>query len=140
MQLLVGKRPICLPSHQCLVSDVKQAVDRINPPFMVNSGPAHFAVRRRVFLLVEDVRVECENEGELGLACKLIAEDHNKWQEGDHQACADETHRMEQSAQAHMEAESSDDEDDVDSEEDISIQEWGQMGYKWFKREDVAYI
>ena len=25
-------------------------------------------------------------------------------------------------------------------EEDISIQEWCQMGYKWFRREDVLYI
>ena len=124
-------------------------MERINPPFVVVgntvgiAAPGRFAIRRRVFFSAEDVRVECENEGELGLACKLMAEDHNRWQEGDSQtlACVAETHRMELEALKRIE-EGNDEvsEDEAHSEEDISIEEWGQMGYKWFRREDIAYI
>jgi hypothetical protein len=84
MQLQVGRRPVRLPSRQCVPDDVKQLVDRINPPFVVHhhggvpdSHPLSFSIRRRVFFTAEDVRVECENEGELGLAYKMVAEDHN---------------------------------------------------------------
>lgn len=152
MHLHVGRRPICLPQHQCAAEDVRHAVERINPPFVVigntfgGGGEAtqgRFAVRRRVFFSAEDVRVECENEGELGLACKLVAEDHNKWQEGDGQtrACVDETLGMEQEAIRRIE-EGKDEvsEDEAVSEEDISLEEWSQMGYKWFRRDDVVYI
>jgi hypothetical protein len=31
-------------------------------------------------------------------------------------------------------------EDEAVSEEDISLEEWSQMGYKWFRRDDVVYI
>ena len=146
MQLLVGRRPIRLPSEQCGPDGVRRAVERINPPFVVTGGPGNegrFAVRRRVFFETEGVRAECENDGELGLACKLIAESHNHWQEGDSQnrACIEETLRMEQAAEERMHAGLSEEEGDAAlSEEDISIEEWGQMGYKWFRREDVTYI
>ena len=152
MQLLVGRRPVRLPSRRCDAECVRRAVERINPPFVVAARgefgegeaiPARFAVRRRVFFEAEDARVECENDGELALACKLMAEGHNRWDEfGDPYTPAhmDETRRMELAAVARMEAESSEDETEARSEEDISIEEWGQMGYKWFRREEVSYI
>lgn len=153
MQLLVGRRPVRLPPRRCEAECVRRAVERINPPFVVVAGrdsrdgetPSGFSVRRRVFFEAEDARVECESDGELALACKLMAEGHNRWDEfGDPHARAhtDDTRRMELAAAAHMEeAESSDDDaDGARSEEDISIEEWGQMGYKWFRREDVSYI
>lgn len=127
---------------------MRRAVERINPPFVVmarnepagrGAAPSGFSVRRRVFFEAEDARVECENDGELALACKLMAEGHNRWGEfGDPHT--DETRHMELAAVARMEAESSEDEAEARSEEDISIEEWGQMGYKWFRREEVSYI
>ena len=150
MQLQVGRKPIRLPSHRCAADEVKLAVNRINPPFVVHhpdggsdSQSLSFSVRRRVFFTAEEVRVECENEGELGLACKMVAEDHNRWQEcGDSQnrLCIEETEQMETMARERLAAAESSDSENALSEEDISIEEWGQMGYKWFKREDVAYI
>jgi hypothetical protein len=150
MQLQVGQRPVRLPPHQCVSDDVRRAVSRINPPFVVHhqgggsdNQPLSFSVRRRVFFTAEDVRIECENDGELGLACKMVAEDHNRWQKCDDQnrSCVEETEQMETAARERLTvAESSDEGENAMSEEDISIEEWGQMGYKWFKREDVAYI
>ena len=91
-------------SDAVLIKRLEAAVERINPPFVVTGGPENegrFAVRRRVFFETEGVRAECENDGELGLACKLIAESHNHWQEGDSQnrACIEETLLMEQAAE-----------------------------------------
>jgi len=146
MQLTVGRRPIQLPSRACGVDDVRRAVERINRPFVVatdSNSDQRFSVRRRVFFSVEDVRVECENDDELGLACKLITEDHNRWQECDDQnrKCMEETELIELEIRTREENETScSSEDEAQSDEDISIQEWGQMGYKWFKREDVTYI
>ncbi len=147
MQLLVGRRPIQLPSQRCEAENVRRAVERINPPFVVIQGKdaERISIRRRVFFEAEGVRVECENDGELGLACKLVAESHSQWHEGDEaretQACIEETRRMEQAAEEGAQA-SDGGEGDAEalSEEDISIEEWGQMGYKWFRREDVTYI
>ena len=121
----------------------------MNRPFVVaanntNNAEQRFAVRRRVFLCAEDARVECENEHELGLAFKLITEYHNRWQEFDeqNQKCIEETEKIELETKLRMENEDStgSSEDEAQSDEDISIQEWGQMGYKWFRREDVTYI
>jgi hypothetical protein len=28
----------------------------------------------------------------------------------------------------------------IKEEEDITIDEWGQRGYKWFRKEDVVYL
>jgi hypothetical protein len=102
-----------------------------------------FAIRRRVFISTEDVRAECENDGELGLACKLIAEDHNRWQECDDQnrKCLEETEQIESEIREREENDgTSSSGDEAQSDEDISIQEWGQMVYKWIKRVDVTYI
>ncbi len=131
-----------LPSRPCFPDDVRKAVARINRPFVVMAAE-RFAVRRRVFISTEDVRVECENDGELGLAYKLISEDHNRWQECDsaNQRCMEETEQLERETREREENDDSGSSgDEAQSDEDISIQEWGQMGYKWFKREDVTYI
>jgi hypothetical protein len=148
MQLVVGRRAVRLPRHGCQAEDVKHAVERINPPFVVMAPDSanRFAVRRRVFLTAEDVRVECENEGELGLACKLVAEDHNRWRDSSWwddqtQACVAETEGMELAAQERLLENGEDSSgEEAKSDEDISIEEWGQMGYKWFRREEVTYI
>ncbi len=146
MQLLVGHRPINLPARPITPADVLRAVEKMNRPFVVavkTPAEQRFSVRRRVFILAEDIRVECETDGELGLACKLISDDHNRWQDTDtrNQECIEETERMEQAAIARMASDDSGSSgDDAQSDEDISIQEWGQMGYKWFRREDVTYV
>jgi hypothetical protein len=143
MRLVVGRRPIQLPSRPCVSDDVWRAVGRINPPFVVNPGSeGRFSVRRRVFFSAEDIRVECENEGELGLACKLIMEDHNRWQDcdDDNQRCMRETELAESEMREREENDTSSDEDEAHSDEDICIEEWHQRGYKWFKGDDVAYI
>ena len=55
-----------------------------------------------------------------------------------------ETERMEAEARARMEAplEEADflPEELLKEEEDISIDEWSQLGYKWFTKEDVVYL
>jgi DNA-binding transcriptional regulator GbsR (MarR family) len=92
--------------------------------------------------------VECENESELRFACKLVAVDHNQWQTTSCnetlQRDMDETEEMEAEAKARMEAPLGEEdylpEELVDEEEDISIDEWSQMGYKWFNKEDVVYL
>ena len=94
-----------------------------------------------MFLEGAGLRVECDGDGELSLACKLSAEDHNLWQTSeDTHACVQDTDRIEQKIQEHMQ-EPADEEDDAPrEEEDISLLEWAQLGYKWFKRDEVTYI
>lgn len=162
MQLLVGRRPVRLPQGQCVPDDVKRAVQRINCPFVVfvappvsagrpaaaamgDGGGGRFSVRRKVFLTAEDVRVECENEWELGLACRMVAEDHNRWQQADDEdgsnhRCMQETEELEERAALAAESDEGHSGDEAQSDEDISIQEWGQLGYAWFRRVDVANI
>jgi len=139
MKLYVGKRPISLPSRPCVTEDVRAAVDRANPPFVVKADGGGFSARRRVFFAVEGVRVECENDQELHLACKLLSEDHNQWQTPDDTwKCIDETARMERAIEESPIISSED--EGPDENEDITMDEWSQMGYKWFKRDDVLYI
>ena len=139
--LSVGKRQVTLPPRPCFADDVLREVRRLNPPFVVK-GPEEFRVRRRVFLEANGVRVECENEAELRLACKLSAEEHNQWHvPDDTRGVVDDTERMEREVRRRMdEPDAPDDESAPKEEEDISIEEWGQLGYKWFKREDVLYV
>jgi len=50
---------------------------------------------------------------------------------------------MQMAAEMHMNnPEESEDEScaEAKEEEDITISEWNQLGYKWFRREDVCYI
>ena len=155
MLLSVGpKNPVGLPSRYCDADYIHHTVDRLNPPFSVHpqvSGKKKpFSVRTRVFLSVEGLSIECENENELHFACKLVAMDHNRWQQQTNccderqQQDMDETAAMEAEAKARMEAPIGEEdflpEELVDEEEDISIDEWSQMGYKWFKKEDVVYL
>ena len=141
MMLSVGKRKVTLPSRPCFVDDVLHEVRRLNPPFVVKGIAKDIRVRRRVFLTAGGVRVECEDEGELRLACKLCAEEHNQWQTPDDaRRVTLETEAMEREV-AHRLAQPDDSpSEEAKEEEDISIEEWGQLGYKWFRREDVLYI
>ena len=139
MKLYVGKRPIRLPGRPCMAEDVRALVDRANPPFVVKGDGGGFSARQRVFFAVEGVRVECENEQELRLACRLLSEDHNQWQTPDDAwKCIDETARMERAIEESPPVASED--EAPDESEDITIEEWSQMGYKWFKRDEVLYI
>ena len=104
-------------------------------------------MRKRVFLSVDGLSVECENDNELRFACKLVSLDHNRWQAGGDenlQQVLAETERMEAEAKERMEAPL--DETDfqpgeiVKEEEDITVDEWDQLGYKWFKKEEVVYL
>ena len=138
----MGKRAVRLPwSRPCDADDVLREVDRANPPFCVHPADAPpFTVRRRVFLEAMGLRVECEDSGELRLACKLSAEAHNRWQLPDEsRAVVEDTLRMETSAG--MEDGDTDDEDGrVCEEEDITLEEWSQLGYKWFRKDEMAYV
>jgi hypothetical protein len=149
MMLSVGKKTVRLPSGYCDADRIRDAVNRINPPFSVRPQEEgkRFSVRRRVFLTVDGLSVECENDAELRLACKLVSLDHNRWQTCDDenlQGLMAETARMEAEAKARMEAPLTESdflpEEILKEEEDISIDEYYQLGYKWFKKEDVVYL
>jgi hypothetical protein len=148
MMLTIGRKAMRLPQGYCDAERIKGAVDRHNPPFSVHPQYGqHFSVRKKVFLSVDGLLVECENEDELYFACKLVALDHNRWQTHDdenlHQIM-DETARMEAEAKTRMEAPLGEEDilpgEIVTEEEDISIDEWSQRGYKWFQKEDVVYL
>lgn len=138
MKLLIERRPVILPRDRpCLPDEVRARMHRANPPMVVhtNNG-ANFKVRRRVFFETEDVRVECENDAEVWLACRLKAEAHNaplSW-------CDPETEEIEREIERRGIEEVSDDEDVPAEEQDISLQEWEQLGYKWFRNEECVYI
>ena len=147
LRLSVERKAVRLPSGFCDAERVHQSVARISPPFTVHTGfsKKKFSVRKRVFFSVDGLSVECENEAELHLACKLVALDHNRWQTSeDLHEITQETESMEANAKARMEAplEESDflPEELVTEEEDVTIDEWSQLGYKWFKKEEVIYL
>ena len=143
MRLTVEQRTVKLPNRMCDEVDIRQTVHSLNPPFVVDVGRGkRFSVRRKVFLHDGNgLKVECENEDELRMACKLCAESNNRWHSPeDTQATVLETEWMEtESAKRLLEPCVMEDEAPKE-EEDISIQEWSQLGYKWFKHEDVMYI
>ena len=147
LRLLVERKVVRLPSGFCDADQVHQSVAQTGPPVTVHTGFSQkkFSVRRRVFFSVDGLSVECENEAELHLACKLVALDHNRWRmcEDIHEITK-ETESMEAEAKARMEAplEESDflPEELVTEEEDVTIDEWSQLGYKWFKKEEVIYL
>ncbi len=148
-KLFIGRKPLALPPRRCTVDEAQGEARRRNPPFVVmdeSLQQRRFSVRRRVFLVTGDgLRVECEDDaGELRLACKLLVEDHNRWQDAsdDTLECVLETEAMERRAEERGPP-SEDEEGDEEApkeEEDITIEEWGQLGYKWFRKEDVLYI
>ena len=139
IHLDVERKPIHPPRGFCDPQDVESAVARSAPPMVVQPESGKwFSVRRRVYLSVgENVRVECENDGEIGMACKLVAADHNQWQvEDDTREVLADTERVEDEVQKWMEApleEAEKEEKVVDEDDDISMEEWSQMGYRWFQ-------
>ena len=138
IRLFVGRQQVVLPRRRCEPEDVARAASRLNPPFVVRTPRGgRFCTKKRVFLDAGGVRVECENDAELGFACRLLAEEHNLHYTTEEDP---ETGRMEAAALAHMQAPDSDEDEAPKEDEDISLQEWEQLGYKWFKREDVTYI
>jgi hypothetical protein len=141
MKLFVGKRPI--PIRGALSEDeVQRLVSKARRPFVVKTASGkNFTSLARVFLTTEaGARVECEDEHELRFACRLLAEESGLCRDDSNFECIRETESMERATAEFMNdpAESSDDE--PREEEDISIEEWGQLGYKWFKYEEVHYI
>ena len=148
MMLSVGRKAMSLPSGYCDADSVHEVVVRHAPPLVVYPlASQKFSVQKRIFLSVDGLSVECENEDELYFACKLVAMDHNRCQTHDDenlQQVIAETARMEAEAKARMEAPLGEEDmlpgEIVDEEEDISIDEWGQLGYKWFQKEDVVYL
>ena len=142
MKLFVGKRPVLLPGRRCDAADVCREVSRVNLPFFVSPTDGRpFTVKRRVFLEADGLRVECEDDSELWLACKLSAEDHNRWQTRDETLdVIRDTERTEREI-----AEALTEEEDIETEapnedDDITMEEWSQLGYKWFKRDEVVYF
>ena len=148
MHVSVGRRRIPLPHGYCEPEDVRAAVARRNPPFVVVSalGERMFSTRRPVFLTCCDdaVRVPCEDDGDLGFACKLVAADHNREyvsiMSEETRACLAETERMERDAAEFMAAPPDDDDSSAGEEDDMTIEEWGQIGYNWFGRQDFVYM
>jgi hypothetical protein len=142
MRLFVGKRPIRLPGRRCDAADVCREVSRANPPFFVSPTDGRpFTVKRRVFLEAEGLRVECEDEGELRLACKLSAEAHNLWQTQDE--TLDVIRDTERAERAIAEAQADEEEMETgapNEEDDITLEEWSQLGYKWFKKDEMIYF
>lgn len=138
MRLLIERRPVILPEGRpCQPDEIRARMHRANPPMVVHhANGARFKVRRRVFLEAEDVRVECENDAEVWLACRLRSKAHNApllWSDP-------EIEQIEREIEARNEEEDSEDEAVPVEEQDISLQEWEQMGYKWFRNEECVYI
>ena len=103
MELHIDGKPLTLPVGHQSVADVYVAAHRMSPPMIVIPHPPcpKFSVAKRVFLVCENgIRVECENKHELIFACKLLSEDHNRWQMGRdyNRECMEETEWMEEGA------------------------------------------
>ena len=81
--------------------------------------------------------MECEGDVEVNFACRLAAEKHNV---GQISYIDWDAERIEAEVEEHMNASDSEDESQPTEEQDISIQEWEQLGYNWFRKEDVLYI
>ena len=143
MRLTVEHRPVPVPNRMCDEMDIRRTVHSLNPPFVVDAGRGKkFSVRRKVFLHDgAGSRVECDNEDELRMACKLCAEASNRWHSPeDTRTIVLETDGMEKEVAKRLLEPCAVEDEKPKEEEDISIQEWSQLGYKWFKHEDVMYI
>ena len=148
MMLCVGKRMVKLPPGYCDADTIRDAVRRMNPPFVVHPHTGKdFSVRKRVFLSVDGLSVECENDDSLRFACKLVSLDHNRWQTCDDENLQNtlaETELMEAEARERMRAPLKEEdflpEEILKEDEDITLDEWSQMGYKWFTRQEAVYL
>jgi hypothetical protein len=142
MKLSVGRKQVNIKSYTA--DEIMNEVDRLNVPFVVKSEGGDFTTRQRVFFSNDNVRVECENEHELKFACKLIEEDI--WQNTDIKelnytiAWTEETDAMEKMIEERMQEPEEIVETEPVEEEDITIEEWGQLGYNWFERDEVVYM
>jgi len=117
MELIVDRSPLSLPNRHQSPEDVFTAARRAGPPMPVK--PQHtvsFIVNKRTFLSYPGGRrVECDNDHELFFACKLVADEHNHWQQFSAEKTLDwidETEAMEEKARLFMEEEDDEDEDD----------------------------
>jgi hypothetical protein len=142
MMLSVGQRRVNLPNRYCWSDDVRRAVGRINPPFVVKGalGQHMFTTRRPVFLSCCDVRVQCEGDSELELACKLVAAEHNTTHYADTRVCLEDTARIEREVDEFMCAPDDESEGSAQEEDDITIETWNQLGYNWFGKNDCVYV
>ena len=142
MKLFVGKRPIQTRSAAVSEGDVQRLVSRARRPFVVRTPDGGgFKSLPRVFVVTEaGARVECEDEHEVRFACRLVAEESGLCRDDENLECVRETEAMERKATAHMNDPAESSEDEPCDEEDLSIEEWGQLGYRWFKQEEVHYI
>ena len=144
MMISIERKVVRLPPDYCDMERVLRCVKRACPPFTVRpqQGDA-FSVRKRVYFAVDGLTVECDNDDELRLACKLAALNHNRGRDQQEEIAA-ETEQMEAEARAHMEAplEEADflPEELLTEEEDVTVEEWGQRGYKWFKKDEVVNL
>ena len=144
MQLSIGHRAVVLPARYCDPRDVQAAVSRWNPPFVVvsASGERMFSTRRPVFLDSSDgARVECADDAEVAFACKLVAAEHNSREFADNtRVVIEDTARVQAEVDEFMAAPDDEPENSVGEEEDMTIEEWNQLGYNWFAKQDLAYF
>lgn len=85
MELHIDGKPLALPLGHQSMADVYVAAHRASPPLIVLPHPPgqKFSLPKRIVLVCENgIRVECESKQELVFACKLLSEDHNRWQMG----------------------------------------------------------
>lgn len=117
MELIVDRAALSLPNRHQSPEDVFAAARCAGPPMAVKPQRANpFVVNKRTFLSYPGGRrVECDNDHELFFACKLVADEHNHWQQFSAEKTLDwidETEAMEEKARLFMEEEDDDDEDD----------------------------
>jgi hypothetical protein len=121
MELIVDRSTLALPNGHQSAEDVFAAVRRTGPPMPVRPRSTQsFVVNRRTFLSCPSGRrVECDNDHELFFACKLVADEHNHWQQFPIDNTLDwieETEAMEESARRFME-----EEDDIEDDEGLIV-------------------
>jgi len=136
MKLFVGRRPVS-------GEDAYRKVSKARVPFVVKTADGKgFKTLPRVFLATDaGARVECENDAELRFACRILEEEARiAGEDSNTIECIRETDAMEKAAAEFMSDPAESEEEVVDEQEDISIEEWAQLGYKWFKQEEVHYI
>ena len=118
MELIIDHKPVSLPNGYQSPEDVLTAAARARPPMPVVVQPPlsgeTFLVQKRIYLsgaCSGGGMMLCENDAELWFACKLVADDHNHWQEFSPEKtlnCLDETEMMEEAVRKHMEEEPDD--------------------------------
>ena len=134
MELVIDGKTLSIPSGHKSVTDIFAAAHRLSPPMIVIPHPpcAQFSLPKRIFLVCENgVRVECKNKQELLFACKLVSEEHNRWQIGRdyNREWLEETAWMEEQASA-IDAGANDDDSSSGVEDGVVL----VSDMKWKKR------